>query len=141
MRTSASGETAGHQSLPLPFTAGPRLNGAVHASERVARDVTQISRRPDPPGRSEEKNSVRPSRDNFGTPSVNGLLMTGPRFCGSFQLLEGVVLRAYQMSPLPWPPGRTRRPLSKNSPRPSAEILGDAAEWLFTVRPTLTAVR
>src|SRR5262245_49258187 len=45
------------------------------------------------------------------------------------------------MSPPPCPPGRTRSPLSKNSSRPSAEMLGDAADWVFTGGPMLTAIR
>src|SRR5688500_5251146 len=45
--------------------------------------LTQISRRPTPPRRSETKNSVRPSADKEGCDSHSGLFTLDPRFLGS----------------------------------------------------------
>jgi hypothetical protein len=70
----------------------------------------QMSVLPEPPGRSDENRSVRPSRDKSGCESAKGVFKGGPpRFSGADQ--ESCTLRRVdtQMSAAPNPPARVEK--------------------------------
>src|SRR3954468_1988303 len=81
----SSRDRAGTFSSEALLTFAPRLTGAPHGASRLARSVTQRSRPPNPPGRSEPKYSVRPSLEIAGPASMNAEFTIGPRFTGAAQ--------------------------------------------------------
>src|SRR6266550_1424611 len=83
-----SRDRLGAKSAPAVLIGGPRCTGACQAHARSSGSVqarcdTQMSSGPDPPGRFEEKQRLRPSRASVAFCSLEDELTTGPRFTGS----------------------------------------------------------
>src|SRR5437867_7833904 len=78
-----SGENAGASSAALEFTFGPSGCGGPHASSTLARCETQMSRSPNPPGRSVLMYKLSPCFEIAGSASMKEVLITGPRLSGS----------------------------------------------------------
>src|SRR5437660_12505957 len=81
----SSRESAGTFSRLVLLTTAPRFTGGPHGASRLTRRDTQMSRPPKPPGRSDPKNRLSPSFAMAGPASVDGELITGPRFTGTPQ--------------------------------------------------------
>jgi hypothetical protein len=83
------------------FTVGPRFTGALQGLFVVGRAVIQMSIPPEPPGRSEGKNSDRPSAEILAAWSQEGLFTVGPIFTSGPQGLSIVGRAASYSSKLP----------------------------------------
>src|SRR5687767_1198257 len=76
-------DSAGAPSMKGELTGAPRFTGVSQGLSRDARLVTQMSTRPNPPGRSEAKYIVSSSDESVGLLSANGELISDPRFTGA----------------------------------------------------------
>src|SRR5262249_49134356 len=105
---SSSSNSVGPASSYAELTPDPRLAGGSQAKSSwiSTRCEAQMSRPPNPRGRSLWKKSQWPSRENAGLNSTAPVLMTDPRFCGASQVLSTLERWETQRSSAPKPPGR-----------------------------------
>lgn len=135
---ASSSNSVGPLSPAAVLITCPRFAGASHASSSrlSCRCETYKSAAPNPPGRLLLKYSRCPSSERAGWPSLNGVLIVGPRFCADPHGASTLARCETQMSTPPYPPAR-REP--KYRLRPSFETIGSSSSSSeFTTAPRLT---
>src|SRR2546422_42659 len=130
-----SADRLGCASLASVLTGNPRLMGVLHGAPNAGRVVTQMSCEPAAlPGRSDDRNSSRPSKRIVGRKSLPSLLSSSTRTAGpNVPPGPSALTKIWRV-----PPGPTRSLATYNSG--SRRVIPPSNPALFTSGPRLTGV-
>src|SRR6266446_29635 len=130
-----SADRLGCASLASVLTGDPRLMGVDHGAPNAGRVATQMSCEPPAlPGRSDDRNSSRPSKRIVGRRSLPSLLSSSTRTAGPNVPPCPSTLTKISRGP----PGATRSLATYNSG--SRRVIPPSNPALFTSDPRLTGV-